>query len=372
LAKADTAIVKGKFAPKEEASNGRELFSIMGKKYSVGDFYTYLKANQSAKQSNDPAFVMEQYYKQFVNKSLTDYEEAHLEEKYEDYRMLLQEYREGILLFSLMEKKVWGKAMEDTAGLRAYFNANRAKYQWNERVKAVVYSCENQKLLDEVRNKLAARTFPVADPKFDAITYDKNSLTIEKAQVYRLTTMAEVLKRDTTLRVEIVGLADGKEKSNLRKRRAKSVADSLIARGVPARLLTVVEGTPAKDAKPEDNQRVSFKVFGSSPKALERVVNAANGPLALKVSEGMYQRTENADVDKTNWTVGDHKVENNGRVAWVRLLAKEAPRAKTLDEAKGVALSDYQNQLEKDWVESLIKASPISYNEEEVKKLIKK
>lgn len=375
LNKVDTSLLKGKwdYDTKDKATLAKVLFTIKGQPYTVANFYEHVKTTQSAKQSKDASYVLEQYYKAFVNKSLTDYEEAHLEEKYEDYRMLLQEYREGILLFSLMEKKVWGKAMEDTAGLRAYFNANAAKYQWGQRVKATVYSCENDKLRDEVTTKLAGKFFTVPDPKFDAISYDKGSATPKKEELYRLNTLENVLERDTSLRLHIVGLADGKENSKLRKRRAETLRDSLIRRGVPARQLVVVEGpAAAKDSKPEDNMKVTFRVYGSTPRQLERAINAASGPLALKVTDNMFSRGDNGEVDKTNWTVGDHRVEDKGRPALVRIARVEAPRGKTLDEARGLALSDYQNQLEKEWIDSLMKANPVSYNEAEVAKLIKK
>lgn len=373
--KADTNLVNGNFkadkADKDLAA--KALFRIQDQNYNVGQFFSYVAGAQSKKESNDPAFVLEQYYKNFVNKSLLEYEEAHLEGKHEDYRMLLKEYKEGILLFALMDKKVWSKALEDTAGLRAYFNANRSKYQWTKRAKAVVYNAENQKVLDEVKTKLAGKYFSVSEPKQEAMMFDKNAVAPVKTSANRLQLVVDMLKRDPSLKVEIVGQIDAKEKSGLGRKRAMAVMDSLIRRGANGEQLVAVDAakTLSTATKPEDNQKVTFRVLGSSPKALERVMNA-NGPLTLKVTEGMFQQGDNADVDKTKWTAGDYQIEDKGRISWVRVLAIEAPRAKTLDEARGPAVSDYQNYLEKEWVDSLRKASPVTYNEEEVKKLVKK
>jgi peptidyl-prolyl cis-trans isomerase SurA len=86
----------------------------------------------------------------------------------------------------------------------------------------------------------------------------------------------------------------------------------------------------------------------------------------------MFQKGENTDVDKTNWKPGDYQIEDKGRISWVRILSLEDPRPKTLDEARGPAVSDYQNYLEKEWVDKLRKENPVSYNEAEVAKLIKK
>ena len=60
------------------------------------------------------------------------YVDAHLEEKYPEFRNLVQEYHDGILLFEVSLKEVWDKAAKDTAGLEAYFKANKAKYTWEK------------------------------------------------------------------------------------------------------------------------------------------------------------------------------------------------------------------------------------------------
>jgi len=80
-------------------------------------------------------------YTAFVNQELLAYEESQLETKYPEYKALLQEYREGILLFDLTNTKVWTKAVEDTVGLQKFFKANNSNYAWENRVDATVYSC---------------------------------------------------------------------------------------------------------------------------------------------------------------------------------------------------------------------------------------
>ena len=127
--KADSNVIKAKFDfDKSAKPNAQTLFNIKAKKYTVADFFTYVKAKQKDKGSLNPSFYMSQLYKEYVNETLLAFEEANLDGKYEDYRMLVKEYRDGILLFSLMDSKVWTKAIEDTAGLKSYFNTNKSKY----------------------------------------------------------------------------------------------------------------------------------------------------------------------------------------------------------------------------------------------------
>jgi peptidyl-prolyl cis-trans isomerase SurA len=80
-------------------------------------------------------------YISFVDAQLLAYEESQLEIKYPEYKALLKEYREGILLFDLTNAKVWKKAVEDTVGLQNYYNANSSNYMWPSRVNATIYSC---------------------------------------------------------------------------------------------------------------------------------------------------------------------------------------------------------------------------------------
>ncbi len=58
------------------------------------------------------------------------YADEHLEEKYTDLRHLVQEYHDGILLFEVSLNEVWDKAAKDTAGLEAFFKANKKNYTW--------------------------------------------------------------------------------------------------------------------------------------------------------------------------------------------------------------------------------------------------
>ena len=102
---------------------------------SVNQFAEYILLNQAAGSNIDAM------YTSFVNEQLLAYEESQLETKYPEYKALLKEYREGILLFDLTNAKVWTKAVEDTVGLQNYYNANSSNYMWEDRANATIYSC---------------------------------------------------------------------------------------------------------------------------------------------------------------------------------------------------------------------------------------
>ena len=102
----DSTLVLGKWSySSENQLLGESLFSINNESYPVKDFYDYVAENQRQQQNLTASQYIKMLYEQFEESALIAYEEAHLADKYEDYRMLLKEYRDGILLFELMDKK---------------------------------------------------------------------------------------------------------------------------------------------------------------------------------------------------------------------------------------------------------------------------
>ncbi|MES2387758.1 MAG: peptidylprolyl isomerase [Bacteroidota bacterium] len=378
FAKGDTSLISGHWTYDEkDKANTRTMFTIGSKAYTVGDFYAFVKRTQHARNSTSPTYLMETAYKAYVDDELKKYEEEHLEEKYEDYRMLVKEYHEGILLFQLMDTKVWTKAMEDTTGLKEFYSKNKDKYRWSQRVNATIFNVANQKTLDDVKGMLKNKPFAVNEPKFADVKFDKNAIEPTKDTRSKILGVANQMRANKSLFIEVVGHVDPKEKTAISKKRAQAIVDSLVRRGVELKRITLkdyAKNKPAASGKAEDNQRVSFNVLDTTNKALEKVMNAKEA-LTVQVTEGMFQKGENTTLDALPWKVGDFRIENKenkDRILYVEIKAVEEPRAKTLDEARGLVISDYQNYLEKAWIEQLRKTYPVTVNEPEVKKLVKK
>ena len=98
--------------------------------------------------------IMKGIYKTWVEESIVNFEDAQLEKKYVDFRNLLREYRDGILLFDLTDQKVWSKAVKDTNGLKDYYEKNKNNYLWAERAEVSTYKCLNDKVAKDVRKLL--------------------------------------------------------------------------------------------------------------------------------------------------------------------------------------------------------------------------
>ena len=130
--KTANAIALGKF--KSSLKDNSKLVSINGKGITVNSFVNYILSNQRSGNNID------QLYIDFINEELLAYEESQLEINYPEYKNLLQEYRDGILLFNLTNTKVWTKAVKDTIGLQNFYSENMSNYLWSDRVDATIYS----------------------------------------------------------------------------------------------------------------------------------------------------------------------------------------------------------------------------------------
>ncbi|MDX5419542.1 MAG: OmpA family protein, partial [Hymenobacteraceae bacterium] len=357
------------------------LFTIQGKPYTVGEFYTFAKSEQRPRATGTAAHYMNMLYDNYVNKSLLEYERANLENKHTDYRMLVREYHDGILLFQLMDEKVWSKAVEDTVGLKAYFDQNKDKYQWKERAHATVISAANKELLAKAQQQLDQRRYEVRTGKPADIMFEANSANLTKEALTKLNELAERLKNNPSLMLEVNGHADAREaagKRDLSTERVNSIVAYLTAREVPAVQLETNSLGKTKQAASDNtetgrrrNRRASFTLYSSDLSVLAENLNAGN-PLGVQISEKRFQKGENKAVDAVKWEKGTYNTELNGRQYLVIVHDVLAPAPKQLHEVRGQVTADYQNYLDEQWVKQLQEKNPVSINQTEVEKIIKK
>ena len=144
IATIDTTLKEGKYVVAEGVDEGKVLFKLMKQNYTIADFIEYIQKHQQAQPFMSSASYAYQLYDEFVKESVFAYEDAHLEEKYPDFKLLVQEYHDGILLFDLMDKEVWKKAEIDTAGIKSFYEENKDNYMWDDRVKTIVITVNNE------------------------------------------------------------------------------------------------------------------------------------------------------------------------------------------------------------------------------------
>jgi len=166
--------------PEDDQLNER-MFIIDGHEYSQLDFARFLEANQGGYPLTKVSYLNRRMT-DFIEASLMAYEESQLSIKYPEYRHLLQEYHDGILLFDLTDKMVRSKTIRDTIGLKKFFEKHRDEYIWGERLDAWIYRCESRAVAEEAVRFLKDQANLYASPsaliaRLCAPRYDPSCIT---------------------------------------------------------------------------------------------------------------------------------------------------------------------------------------------------
>ena len=156
---------KRTWALPQDFKGAQPLVKIGNKQFSNNDFAVHLintQRNGSKKESI--AALVSKKYEAFLKASLIQYQEDNLEFENEDYAHIVSEYRDGLLLFDLMETTIWNTAKTDSIGIQEFFESHKSNYKKSKRVDAVVASSAKSKTLKKV-SKLLSKNMPLEEIK---------------------------------------------------------------------------------------------------------------------------------------------------------------------------------------------------------------
>ncbi|MDX9789380.1 MAG: peptidylprolyl isomerase [Candidatus Kapabacteria bacterium] len=131
------------------------LVTVHNKNFTGADFLSYIYAHQKGSDSFRPIQkYAENRYQSFVDAKLNEVYNDNLENEFPEFAAVMEEYRDGLLLFDLMEKEIWEKSKIDTVGLADFHQKNIQKYTWKNRIEGEVYSTTSQKVANDVHKLL--------------------------------------------------------------------------------------------------------------------------------------------------------------------------------------------------------------------------
>lgn len=119
---------------------------------------------------------------QFADAAVIAYEDARLEGKHNDFRLLMEEYHDGILLFELTDRKVWSRAVRDTTGLQAYWTEYEADYAWKTRIDGRIFRCADQAAADRIL-AVAEAGGDVETERREMVSENPLSITVEERRL---------------------------------------------------------------------------------------------------------------------------------------------------------------------------------------------
>ncbi|MGH2565509.1 MAG: peptidylprolyl isomerase, partial [Ginsengibacter sp.] len=150
---ADTFAIMNKKITSGNVNENTILFSFNNAKVKVGDWMQYVRNVKSTYPAHAEQ-THEQLYKNYVSLAALENYKSRLENFNPEFKYQLQEFKDGNMLFEVMEREVWSKASADSIGLEEYYKEHKANYRWNASVDAVLFSCANANEAKTARDEI--------------------------------------------------------------------------------------------------------------------------------------------------------------------------------------------------------------------------
>ncbi|WP_339634285.1 peptidylprolyl isomerase [Bizionia echini] len=139
----------------------KTLVVIDKKTLTYEDFGQYLFKNQRRATPRKPFNVLiKDHYEAFLNANLMQYQEENLENESKEFAHIVTEYRDGLLLFDLMENEIWNSSKTDSIAIQTFYTANKSNYNWSKRIDADVASASNKNTIKTVKKMLESGQTP--------------------------------------------------------------------------------------------------------------------------------------------------------------------------------------------------------------------
>ena len=133
-----------------------QLLKVGDLEKSIGDLITYTQTNRFLADGSGLK-PFDQLMQEFKQAAILDYYKNHIEDYNEDFRLQMNELKEGNLFFDIMMKEVWNKAQTDSAGQANYYYQHVKKYTWKNSADAIIFYCGNEETAKVLRQALAKK-----------------------------------------------------------------------------------------------------------------------------------------------------------------------------------------------------------------------
>jgi len=151
----DSTIYEGKWIVPENITLNYIVFALGDRTFSQQEFATFIQNNQNiGKEENVNEFVNKKF-REFSDEECKVYEDSRLEDKHPEFKAIVKEYRDGILLFELTNEKIWTFATRDTVGLKNYYELHKNEFMWDARLDVSIYSFNDTAYIDSTRELIS-------------------------------------------------------------------------------------------------------------------------------------------------------------------------------------------------------------------------
>jgi peptidyl-prolyl cis-trans isomerase SurA len=297
------------------------LFTISEKGYTINEFL----------QARDSSQNLDSELSQYEKSELIDYEDKNLEVKYPEYRLLRQEYKDGLLLFEIMNQKIWSKVGQDSIALKKYYENNRSQYKSKENLKVARIVFSDTSIIKPFKNPIKGTYFPLT----------------QELEYNGVKTLIEQLKSVDSS--EFTYYLSLKLPKNLNQTDSIKLFEKL----------NLTFG----------NMEVVKLIYSDENKIYLQLFSKANELLVKNNESIVSASTEVTEVLESsiwqNKSAGEYikSVTQDGMIELQYALESYPPRQKSFEEARAELMEDYQKHLESEWIEELKTKYNVSIND---------
>jgi len=157
----DTLIIQGLKRYDRALMPDINLYSFANQAITTNEFANYIEKRGSMVVTKDSSVFINSSIETRASDHLINYENSILENKYPEFRYLMNEFHDGMLLFEISGKNVWNRISNDSSGLHQYYEEHKNSWLSRKGIEAKIYtlkSSDGEQLLSSAFNKYSQKS----------------------------------------------------------------------------------------------------------------------------------------------------------------------------------------------------------------------
>jgi peptidyl-prolyl cis-trans isomerase SurA len=150
----DSVLRNAGYSSSGNLGNSTMVFSFSQRAYTIKEWLDFVRSTRPTRAGS--GLSDKDLFQRYIERMAMDYYRNHLEQYNKDFAFQLNEFKEGNLLFEIMQRKIWDKASADSAGLARYYEGHKGKYWWNASADALLFTCNSTGTAEALKARLTA------------------------------------------------------------------------------------------------------------------------------------------------------------------------------------------------------------------------
>ena len=349
------------------------LFTIGDEKHFVGEYFDYILDRQSYEKwrpEETPQQVFRMLFEKLVNKKLIEYQEHDVVKKDPEIKYYFDIQKDNLLYSKFINTMIYEKSLNDTLGVRHFFERNPELFPTKENGTFSVMSFSDSTTYSKFKIQRTKEKPYQLNRGIKPIYFQKDDYLLGIESKRKIIGLISILKKNPGYIVEIGGHVDKSEDEKVSELRIKQIVDFLVENGLP---LTRILEVNYKKSKVQDrfdwtkNQRVTFQFFSNYESDLVKVYNDKN-PETIILKTYPISKDEFEKSTGLNWATQNGVLKNGIRIEEYSLKLKKNTR--NFKDYKFDVVNKYQKYLEQELVTKLIKKYQANFDVNELNKIV--